>query len=185
MNLSDERDIIEICKKNPQAFGILFDEYYKQIFGYIHRRVLDWDASKDIASEVFLKAYLHIGEFRWLGISIAAWFYRIATNEINLYFRAERYAPDSLDELMEGRFFDNSDEEERQRAEQQVKDSQDFVEVQKHLKSLDIKYQEVIALRFFEDKAIKEIAEILSKNEGTVKSLLSRGLEKIRQKMDI
>jgi RNA polymerase sigma-70 factor (ECF subfamily) len=42
------------------------------------------------------------------------------------------------------------------------------------------KYQEVIALKYFEDKELKEIAEILSKPEGTVKSLLHRGIEKLR-----
>jgi RNA polymerase sigma-70 factor, ECF subfamily len=48
------------------------------------------------------------------------------------------------------------------------------------LKKLNVKYQEVISLRYFEKKAILEIAEILDKKEGTVKSLLSRGLEKLK-----
>jgi RNA polymerase sigma-70 factor (ECF subfamily) len=43
-----------------------------------------------------------------------------------------------------------------------------------------IKYQEVIALRYFEQKSISEIGLILGKNEGTVKSLVSRGFEKLR-----
>ena len=45
-----------------------------------------------------------------------------------------------------------------------------------------VKYQEVIALRYFEGKDNKEIAEILNINEGTLKSLLSRGIEKLRVK---
>jgi RNA polymerase sigma-70 factor (ECF subfamily) len=48
---------------------------------------------------------------------------------------------------------------------------------------LPAKYQDVIALRYFEGKSIREIAEILGKREGTIKSLLSRGLEKIRKKL--
>ena len=48
---------------------------------------------------------------------------------------------------------------------------------------MDLKYQEVIALRYFESKDIREIGEILNKPEGTVKSLLLRGLEKLRQDM--
>ena len=67
--------------------------------------------------------------------------------------------------------------------EKELKDHHDFIEVQKHLKTLSTKYQEVIALRFFENKSIPEIAEILEKKEGTIKSLLSRGLEKIRNEM--
>jgi RNA polymerase sigma-70 factor (ECF subfamily) len=38
----------------------------------------------------------------------------------------------------------------------------------------------VVALKYFEGKSIKEIAEILGTKEGTVKSLLSRGIEKLK-----
>jgi len=37
-------------------------------------------------------------------------------------------------------------------------------------------------LRFFEHKSVKEIAGILDKKEGTIKSLLSRGIEKLKDK---
>ena len=184
LTLSEEKEIIDLTRKDPQAFGILFDEYYPQIFGYIHRRVIDWDVSKDIASEVFLKAFTHLKDFKWLGISIAAWFYRIATNEINLYFRHNKYSPTSLNQLLDFHDFDTEeDNNERQKAEQQIKEYQDFLQIQSELKKLSTKYQEVISLRYFEEKSIKEIAEILNKNEGTVKSLISRGLEKIRQRI--
>ena len=52
------------------------------------------------------------------------------------------------------------------------------------IKKLDIKYQEVISLRFFEQKSIKEIAVILNKKEGTVKSLLYRGIDKLKGKIN-
>ena len=45
---------------------------------------------------------------------------------------------------------------------------------------LPIKYQDVIMLRYFERKSVKEIAEILNKKEGTVKSLLSRGIRRLK-----
>jgi DNA-directed RNA polymerase specialized sigma24 family protein len=38
----------------------------------------------------------------------------------------------------------------------------------------------VLTLRFLEDKKITEICEILGKNEGTVKSLISRGTDRLR-----
>jgi DNA-directed RNA polymerase specialized sigma24 family protein len=39
-------------------------------------------------------------------------------------------------------------------------------------------------LRFFEKKSIREISEILGKSEGTVKSLLHRGLGNLRKMME-
>jgi RNA polymerase sigma-70 factor (ECF subfamily) len=48
------------------------------------------------------------------------------------------------------------------------------------ISQLLIRYQEVITLKFFEKKKLKEISEILGKKEGTIKSLLHRGLEKLK-----
>jgi RNA polymerase sigma-70 factor (ECF subfamily) len=50
--------------------------------------------------------------------------------------------------------------------------------------TLPDKYRQVIALRYFEELSIREIADILHKKEGTIKSLLSRGLEKLKKMID-
>lgn len=186
MTLDEEKALLDRARSDPAAFGVLFDHYYPPLFGYVHRRVLDWDVSRDVVSETFLKAYTHLGRYRWLGISLGAWLYRIATNEVNLYFRRGKYAPTSLTHLHDEFGFDLRDSApaERAEAERQLAEHQDFLAIQTALKTLDVKYQEVIALRFFEEKSILEIAEILGKPAGTVKSLLSRGLEKIRQRVE-
>ncbi len=72
--------------------------------------------------------------------------------------------------------------EDKKEMELELQKHEQFLTVLKELKTLSIKYQEVISLRYFEGKDNKEIAEILSINEGTLKSLLSRGMEKLRQK---
>jgi RNA polymerase sigma-70 factor (ECF subfamily) len=70
-------------------------------------------------------------------------------------------------------------------AQEKLQRHQTFLEIQKEIIRLDMLYQEVISLRFFENKKIKEIALILGKSEGTIKSQLSRGLEKLRQRLII
>jgi RNA polymerase sigma-70 factor (ECF subfamily) len=70
-------------------------------------------------------------------------------------------------------------QEEIMKAEDEIQKHQDFLEVHKELQKLPLKYQEVLSLRYFEEKKVSEIAEILGKKEGTVKSLLWRGFEKL------
>ncbi|MFQ5638082.1 MAG: RNA polymerase sigma factor, partial [bacterium] len=101
MTLAEEKELIKKAKTEPDAFGVLFDAYYEKIFGYVHRRTLDFDVAQDIASEVFFKAYKSFWKFRWRGVSISTWFYRIATNEVNYYFRKKRYSPRSLNQLLD------------------------------------------------------------------------------------
>lgn len=61
--------------------------------------------------------------------------------------------------------------------------NEEFLVLHNSISMLPNKYQEVITLRFFEDKQVKEVSEILGKREGTVKSLLHRGLKKLEPLM--
>jgi RNA polymerase sigma-70 factor (ECF subfamily) len=90
----------------------------------------------------------------------------------------------SLEELQEQGFellSPHDPENELIEAQEKLKQHQEFLEIQQKIIRLPAKYQEVIALRFFEKKQIKEIAEILGKREGTIKSLLHRAVEKLRE----
>jgi RNA polymerase sigma-70 factor (ECF subfamily) len=184
MNPNQEAQLIEQCRTDPAAFGQVFDVCYKPVFGYVMRRTGDYDLSKDIAAETFLKAFLKIGNFQWRGIRLSSWLYRIATNELNQYYRSSKYKPQSLQQLLENpqmeKLLHENAENEREIMEQEIKAYNDYNLIRQNLLKLDVKYQEVVALRYFEQKTNAEISEILGKNEGTVKSLLSRGLEKLR-----
>jgi len=184
MTSSQEAQLIEQCRTNPEAFGQVFDCWYKPVFGYIMRRTGDYNLSKDIAAETFLKAFLKISSFQWRGISLSAWLYRIATNELNQYYRSSKYKPQSLQQLLENphleKLLRHEVDDERELMEVELKAYNDYNLIREKLPLLDIKYQEVIALRYFEQKTNTEISQILDKNEGTIKSLLSRGLEKLR-----
>ena len=58
-----------------------------------------------------------------------------------------------------------------------------FVELHRHIATLKAEYQDVLTLRFFEDKTVPQIAQILGKREGTVKSWLHRAIKQLREKM--
>jgi RNA polymerase sigma-70 factor (ECF subfamily) len=90
----------------------------------------------------------------------------------------------SLEELQEQGFellSSHDPENELIEAQEKLEQHQEFLEVQQRIVRLPARYQEVITLRFFEKKQIKEIAEILGKREGTIKSLLHRAVEKLRE----
>lgn len=175
--------MLQKIKKDPQAFAVLYDLHYSAIFAYVFRRLGDYDIAKDITAETFLKAYQKIGFFVWRNIPVSAWFYRIASNEINLYLRNKKYTASNIEDagLRHVLSYEEGIETEKQALEISVQEHKEFLAIQKALRELDVKYQEVIALRFFEDKSLKEISVILNKKEGTIKSLLSRGLEKLRK----
>jgi len=180
-----EKEIVEKAKNDQKAFAILYDKYYNAILSYAYHRTLDMELANDITSETFLKAFNGISRFTWRDISFGAWLYRIATNEVNMYFRKGKYKPISLNYLHNQFGFDAIDfsttEAEQSRQESKEKKYQDFIFLQSKIKDLPVKYQEVLALKYFEQKSIIEIAVILQKKEGTIKSLLSRGIKKLKE----
>jgi len=185
MDLSEEKELVRQAQKAPDAFAKLYDQYYPRIFGYVLRRTANLEAAQDITSETFFKALKKLWQFRWRNISFSPWLYKIATNEINQYFRKAEYKKSaSLEELQEQGFepiSSHNPESELIEAQENLKQHQDFLEIQVKIVRLPAKYQEVIALRFFEQKQIKEISEILGKKEGTIKSLLYRAVDKLRE----
>jgi len=177
-----EAELVKRAQHNREAFGELYEINYQRIFNYVLKRTANVQLSLDITSATFFKAMNQINKYRWRDIPFAAWLYRIASNEINDYYRKEGRRNISIDKISE--LADTTDfADEVNQAEEELSKHEEFLLLHKKLAELPSIYQEVIVLKFFEKKKIKDIVEILGKKEGTIKSLLHRGIEKIREKM--
>ncbi len=186
MELDDERRIVEQAQTDPEAFGAIFDHYYPKILAYTVRRTGNVAVAEEIVSETFIKALKGLPRFHWHDISIEAWLFRIAINEMRMHFR--RATPvASLEELyQQGGFEPQSDydlAQELQDEQEKLERHEQFIRARQLVGALPEKYQDVILLRFIEHKKVGEIAQILDKKEGTVKSLLSRGLIRLRAEL--
>jgi len=184
-----EKELLARARHCPEAFGRLYNQNYPAILNYCIRRTGDVELAQDITAETFVKALKNIGRFEWRSDgSFSAWLYRIAGNELAGYFRKGTYKAVSLDFLRESQGFEPAafDELEAEliAAQEELARHREFLDCRQQISLLPLKYQEVIALRFFAGKSHKEIAGILGKPEGTVKSLLHRGLERLRKQLD-
>lgn len=170
------------AKEDPAAFARLYDAYYPTIYNYILRRTADPEAAADVTADTFFKALDKLWQFRWQGLPFSAWLYRIATNEVNRHYRRKRPVA-SLEELASSGFEPSegsTPEDELMAIEDELARHEAYRACVAAMKSLDSRYQDVLSLRFFEHKKLSEIAEILGKPEGTVKSLLHRGIALLR-----
>ncbi|MBN1375630.1 MAG: sigma-70 family RNA polymerase sigma factor [Dehalococcoidia bacterium] len=177
-----EAEMVKRAQHSREAFGELYEIHYKRIFNYALKRTANVQLAMDITSVTFLKAMNQIGKYQWRDIPFAAWLYRIAGNEINDYYRKEYRNNVSIDRVPD--LADSSDyADEVNHAEEELNKNEEFLLLHDKLAELPAMYQEVIVLKFFEKKKIKDIVQILGKKEGTIKSLLHRGIEKLREKM--
>lgn len=64
--------------------------------------------------------------------------------------------------------------------EQTAADKDDYMDLYAAIERLSPEYREVIKLYYLDDLSVKQIAQILDKNENTVKTHLSRAREHLR-----
>src|SRR3982074_1562021 len=93
-----ERLLVERAKSDPEAFGVLYDRYFSQIYRFVFSRLRDQTAAEDATSEVFMKALRSIPRYQDTGRPFTAWLYQISVNTINDRYRATRPTVD-LDEM--------------------------------------------------------------------------------------
>ena len=181
--MQNEKEIIARIKSNPQEFEIIYNLYFDRIFGYIIKRTLDYDLTKDICSEVFLKAFLSVQKFRWTNKPIIIWLFKIAQNEIRLYFRNKKYKPEFLSANVTKHNWQVSPsaEQEKIEIENLLIKSQQTQALIKSLNQLSEKERECISLKFIENLTYPEIAQVMNLKTGTVKSHISRGLAKLKK----
>ncbi len=182
MNIEEEKRLVETMQSDAESFGKLFDAYYPQIFGYIQRRTADISITQEITSDVFCKALENIEHFEWRGIPFSSWLYRIAAHEIANFYRRDFRKKKHFIRLS------NNDEDysitlntELINAQDEIRKYEGYLDIHQSISLLPLKYQEAITLRFFEGMQFKEMAAILGKPESSVKTLVHRGLERLKK----
>lgn len=185
MDLDEERLMVEKAKTDSEAFGKLYDFYYGKILNYLVHRLMNVATAQDLTSEVFFKAMTKLHTFKWRDISFSSWLYKIANNEIKMYYRRKEHRTLSLNFLTEEHHIELSDsvdiEKELIAAEEALSKNEQFKTIQKIVVELPIVYQEVLVLRFLEGKSLIEISEVTKKNLNTIKSIILRGKEKVKK----
>jgi RNA polymerase sigma-70 factor (ECF subfamily) len=168
-SIDDDRLLVEAAQADPARFLELYDRYVDRIFAFVSRRAGNRAVAEDITSQVFEQALRTIGQFRWRGVPLSAWLFRIASNALTDHWRergraADQPPPDLPDtgEL---------DDLERRLA------------LYRHVERLPPVQRDVIRLRFVEEKSVREAAAALGRSEGAIKQLQLRALERLRKSM--
>jgi RNA polymerase sigma-70 factor (ECF subfamily) len=177
---SSERELVERTRKEPEAFGLLYEEHYHTILNFLYRNTADVNLAEELTSRTFFKAlcalpkYVHRQPFR-------LWLYAIATNEMRMYWRAEKTRHSVLTALQRdvkaGRVLFHSSEAQAD-LEDRMRRYSSLVEL---LGALPEKYRIPLSLKYIESLRLEEIASITGKRLGTVKSLVHRGLKLLRR----
>ena len=174
MTRSDEAQLIRRAKQGDEtAFADIFTRHHDAVYTFLLYRVNDVQVAEDLTGEVFLRLVAKIDRFTYRGRPILAWLYTIARNLLVDYQRKQHQA--SMLEL-EARWV-SSDPSPPEVAERGL--TRDCLI--RSLKHLTEDQQRVIVHRLIEGRSNAEVASLLGKTEGAIKSLQHRALASLRR----
>lgn len=162
------------AKSDPAAFRPLYEKYYKRIFLFVLHRTGEKEVSADITSQVFLKALSGLDKYEFRGLPFSSWLFRIAINECNTLFRKSKSVRTVVledhhaERVYEEMFGENTAEELRRK-------------LPRILQELKPQELQLIELRFLEERAFKEVAEILNISETYAKVRTYRILDRMKK----
>lgn len=176
-NEAEERRLVEAAQQDRAHFVEVYEEYFDLVYAYVARRTRSRDDAEDMTAEVFRKALENLSRFKWTGAPFGAWLLRIASNLIA--DRAKRAARD----MNADSFLSKNAQGAKQAQQTDLEDAERRAHLFRLVESLSSEQQNVVVMRFAEEKSIREIAEKLGRSEGAVKQLQFRALENLRKKI--
>jgi len=183
--VNEEQVLIERARNGEMgAFRKLVERYKKKIYYLSLDLTGNHHDAEDLSQEVFIKAYRSLKNFRGEA-KFNSWLYRITVNTCISQKRKKSVSAMTLQED----FDDDSAQQQFSNggSNHNPEHSAEAGLMQQHidnaLQCLTPRERSIFVLRHYNDLPLKEIAQILKITEGTVKSMLFRGIQKLQKEL--
>jgi RNA polymerase sigma-70 factor, ECF subfamily len=150
----------------PEPFEVFYLREYPQVVGLLCGLLGSRLVAEELAQETFLVAYRDWNRISSLD-NPRAWVRKVAINQRSLFLRAY------LRQQTRDRDAVARDEEDR------IKLADDHAEVWQAVRTLPPLQAQVIALHYYEDYSVAQVAAALGKAPGTIKAQLPQGRRKL------
>lgn len=179
--MGDPKKIIKRLVRRAQngdseAFGKIYDLLVTRVYRFTLWRVGQREDAEDITEEVFLKAWQALGSYHETGPPFEAWLFRICRNAVIDHYRTKKQTV-SLEQVV-------NLADEQQSLEDKTHQKIQAEAVIRSLAKIKSTYQEIIVLKFIEEKDNDEISIILGKPKDHIRVLQSRALRVLKKVLE-
>lgn len=173
MENCDDKLLQQARNFDRTALTAVYDQYHPLLYRYIIRQVNDAETARELTAVVFERFLAAIKNGNGPETQLKAWLYRTAHNLVIDFYRRQAHRnhlplPDTLP---------SHGVTPCQLAEQHLLGEQVITALQ----TLTPEQQQVITLKFLEGFSNAEVATLMDKPIGAVKSLQHRGLARLQQ----
>src|SRR5690349_17023649 len=171
-----EELMVRVAKGDERAFELLYDQLAGPIFGLVRRIVRDAAQSEEVAQEVLVELWRTATRYAPDKGSALNWAMTLAHRRAVDRVRSARASTEreqkATFEAARGRPFDEVAESVTARLERS--------QVRRCLSFLTDLQRESVLLAYYQGYAYREVAEVLSTPQGTIKTRLRDGLIRLR-----
>jgi RNA polymerase sigma-70 factor (ECF subfamily) len=174
---ADVRRLVERAQKGDRhALEELYLMHFDRIYSYLQMSVGNRHDAEDLTNQTFVKMLESIDRFQWRKVPVSAWLFRIAHNLAMDHFRSRRrWQPEEEPPEPPG--------SEERSAEEEALHSIGRQSMLEMIEGLSQDQQQVLTLKFVFNFSNGEVATILGKTEGAIKSLQHRALGSLQRQL--
>ena len=147
----------------------IYEDYRQKVFSYILSKVQNSDLAEDLCQNVFLKTYEKADTFDETKASVSTWIYTIARNTLTDYYRTRRVTSEIPETL-----------QNEQCIEDEVINGEMLERLTYALSQMDERMRDVIILRFYDGKTLREIADNMGISYAYVKVIQNKAFAFLR-----
>ncbi len=148
----------------------IYRDYHGKVFGYIRSKTNSLQDAEDLTADVFVKVFEKLDSFDEGKASLSTWIYTITKNTLTDFFRTRKV----FAEIPESLEADSS-------VENDVCDAEMLEILANALESLEERERDIIILRFYSGKTLKEIVAQMGISYAYGKVLQNKAFEKMRR----
>jgi len=171
-NVSEEKLLYRSLRGEKEAWGEIVKRYKNAVYGISLSILKDSTEAEDATQEAFIKAWENLEKYD-MDRKFSTWLFTVASNiSKNIVRKRDRWSflKDGISLMSGGSQPQEEFEKERRRES-----------IREALFSLEAKYSSPLVLRYWRGCSYEEIAQILDIPEGTVKTRLHRGKNRLRE----
>lgn len=172
-----ERLVGAARRRDGAAIARLFDRYYAAVYRYAYARLGSVPDAEDAAAETFATLIRTLPRFQWRGVPFEAWLFRIARSKVVDVAR-DRSRVRRGGEAVDAAAADPDTDPVRIHAAREAREA-----LVAAVDRLSPDQRDVVMLRFFLGRSIREVADHLGRSNGAIKQLQLRALANLRREM--
>jgi len=181
--MTDERELIDRAQRGDmESFRLLVERARANVYRLAYDLTSNRHDAEDLSQEVFLKVYRSLQQFRG-DAKWSSWLYRITVNTCCDHYKSGttkimKRTEDIENDKSNNIFCSDAALPDKSANAKMIQEN-----IDRALHQLTSRERSVFVLRHYHDLPLKQIAETLEITDGTVKTLLFRAIQKLRQEL--